>query len=173
LGVVGLALGTWLLWPRPRDPEENDIPDVIRGTGPAQVVPKPPARDLTPPVRALIADLEHRDVNRRELAARSLKELGAREAVPALVRRVADDRWEGGERDASKEAALDALNALAPGQVAGALKEATRSKNAKVRAWATARLAAQLVPGIGQRGANPHRPSRVWEGSNSKPDGEP
>jgi hypothetical protein len=69
--------------------------------------------------------------------------------VDALVRRVADDVWSGGEQDESKEEALAALKELASGkQVTEALEKASRSKTAAVRAWATARLAAQLVPGV-------------------------
>jgi hypothetical protein len=169
LAGIGLALAAGLLWLSLRRPtgEGGRAPQADaagaareRANGKA---PKadPPSGEMAPPVRALLAALEDNDVRKRALAARSLKDIGAKEAVPALVRRVADDRWAPDAKgiDRSKEAALEALKALAPGRVAEALKAASRSKNAEVRGWAAARLAAQLVPGFGRRGSD-HGPTR-------------
>jgi hypothetical protein len=157
---IGLAVGAALLWlPSHQGPDVPLSPprrDVAGGERVKRKVPgeDAPGKEVPPAVRALLAALEDRDVTKREMAARSLKSLGAREAVPALVRRVADDRWEKDSRgtDSSKEAALEALKALAPGEVAEALRAASRSKNAAVRAWATGKLAVEVIPGIGSLG---------------------
>ena len=56
---------------------------------------------------------------------------------------MADEVWarDAGNVDSSKEAALEALRALAPpGRVAEALKGAANSKNVELSGWAKAQL---------------------------------
>jgi serine/threonine protein kinase len=106
---------------------------------------------------------------RRE-AAHSLGRIGDPDAVPALIARVADEKWmterwglEPGEKfsrwasdpkQGGKDAALDALRVLAPARVVEALVQALRSgrkdrgfekeglsRPGLVRAWAAERLA--------------------------------
>ena len=73
----------------------------------------------------------------------------AKGAVPALVKRVADERYggpfevrgptrRGNGKD--KNAALAALKALAPEKVEQALVDATKAKNPDVKRWASDRL---------------------------------
>jgi HEAT repeat protein len=92
----------------------------------------------------------------RVRAAESLKTLGDKEAVPDLVRRVADDLWMAPQRIAltgnayagefsdpewgGKTAALNALRELAPQRVEEALTQALRSTTPAVRFWAAERL---------------------------------
>ena len=75
----------------------------------------------------------------------------AKAAVPALIKRVADDAWIERKRfagtdnasdpiDGGKDAALRALRQLAPDKLTDALRDAQKSKNAHVRAWATQEL---------------------------------
>jgi HEAT repeat protein len=115
---------------------------------------RPP--EVAPLVRAF-ADPEN--AVRRE-AAHSLRELGDRSKVapevvrqvvegsaPALANRVADDLWDSDDSHnatySGKQAALEALRALAPQQAGDALLRATRSKSPNVKVWATEELARQ------------------------------
>jgi predicted Ser/Thr protein kinase len=114
-------------------------------------------------VQRLIKGLKDEDANARFNAAQSLQEWGAVSAVPALIERVADPVWVdsrpwAGEPTADgydgsydghhgsrsgKEAALQALRALAPDKVKDALGKAadpSRMKDARVRAWALYKL---------------------------------
>ena len=89
----------------------------------------------------------------RRSAAVILAKLGekAKGAVPALAERVADDAWGSSDTaihadnatgNTSKDAALAALRKLGTKkQAADALAKALDSKNDKVQAWATKRLA--------------------------------
>jgi HEAT repeat protein len=108
--------------------------------------------DASPTVRALIAQLSDEDADVRHAAATSLAKLGAaaKGAVPALIERLADDRW--GSKDkpvntdnstgnTSKDAALKALRQLAPDNVESALVAAMKSSNPKVKTWAAKALA--------------------------------
>jgi Mg-chelatase subunit ChlD len=105
-------------------------------------------------VQALIEQLndEHADV--RWAAAQSLGKLGAsaKDAVPALMKRIADDVW-GGQADGaignkdnsssgntSKDAAVSALKELAPDKVEEALLEALKAENNKTKSWAAKQL---------------------------------
>jgi hypothetical protein len=92
----------------------------------------------------------------RRSAADSLGKLWAMEAVPALIKRVADDVWVAHpgliigtdptpydgmkDRRGSKDRALEVLARLAPDKVEEALIAAMKSKTAAVRSWATAQL---------------------------------
>jgi hypothetical protein len=106
-------------------------------------------------VRALATALVDESGYVRRSAAESLGKFKGREtaeAVPALMKRVADDVWvtsHFGSDDGAwaqrtlqdpqaggKAAALRALENLAPDRVDAALSEAQRSKNPNVRAWA-------------------------------------
>jgi HEAT repeat protein len=66
----------------------------------------------------------------------------ARPAVPALARRVTDDRictsvvYFGSDKDA----AVDALRKFAPDRVEAAIIEASKSKSVNVQRWATEAL---------------------------------
>jgi HEAT repeat protein len=99
-------------------------------------------------VRALVEGLKDKDGQVRRASAEGLGKLGARArgAVPALMARVADEVWKNGPFDpdpaaGGKEAALNALGKLAPERVEETLLKAVKSRNAAVRAWATAELA--------------------------------
>lgn len=66
-----------------------------------------------------------------------------RGGVTYLVKRVADDSWAAGaleSSDPSKDAALESLKKLSPDKAEEALLAAMKSRNAKVRAWATRML---------------------------------
>jgi HEAT repeat protein len=106
-------------------------------------------------VKALIKALADTDGYVRRAAADSLKMLGDKAAVPALVKRVADEVWlsrptgfftyrdepyDGFRGLGSKDHALEALKALAPEQVKAALQEAARSSKAEVKKWAEGEL---------------------------------
>jgi HEAT repeat protein len=108
--------------------------------------------DLSPAVRALVAQLSDADADVRHAAAESLAKLGAQAkgAVPALVNRVADDVWgtkgdpvnkDNASGHTSKDAALKALQQLAPDKVEAALLSAMKSSNPKVKTWAVKALA--------------------------------
>ena len=107
--------------------------------------------DVPPAVLALIEQLNDDDADVRYAAAESLGKLGpkASAAVPALMKRLADDRWGSGSKpvntdnargNTSKDAALKALRQLAPDKVEAALVEAMKSKSAKTKAWASAQI---------------------------------
>jgi HEAT repeat protein len=119
-----------------------------------QVEPKAPVDDgkISPAVQALIEQLSDEEANVRHAAAESLGKMGARAkgAVPALMQRLADDLWgsrnnpvnlDNSSGNTSKDSALRALQQLDSGKVEAALVGATKSKNAKTRAWASAQLA--------------------------------
>lgn len=100
-------------------------------------------------VAGLTDDLQDGRGSVRRTAAECLGALGekAKDAVPALIARVADDvggqnsfDYNGAEDGCCKAAALDALKKLAPDQVQEALLKARKSKNDLVRAWASAKL---------------------------------
>jgi hypothetical protein len=104
-----------------------------------------PAGELDPTVKALVEGLTDKDGTVRARSAESLQKLGAKAkgAVPALVKRVADDLWPGGPflpNDGGKNAALAALKELAPDKVEKALLKAAKSKTSGVRTWATEAL---------------------------------
>lgn len=101
-------------------------------------------------VKALAEALQDEDWAVRRESANSLGKLGAKAkgAVPALVKRVADERyvrWVGYEYNqsdsgADKNAALAVLKALAPEKVEQALIDATKAKNPDVKRWASDQL---------------------------------
>jgi HEAT repeat protein len=122
------------------------------------------ARELTgekksePIVAALVAGLRDADGYVRRTAADSLGKLGAKEAVPALIKRVADDVWvqhpglatfadstpyDGIKEKGSKDRALQVLGKLAPDKVEEALVLAMKSKTYQVRSWAARELASE------------------------------
>jgi HEAT repeat protein len=142
--------------------------------------PKPAPLPVPKPskvVQALIEQLTDKDALMRRTAAETLGKLGAKEAVPALIKRVADDVWlqapdsifrdptpyDGcSDRRGSKDRALQVLRKLAPDKVEEALLAATKSKTPAVRWWAALELAGQkksqaivkaLVTGLGDRDA--------------------
>jgi serine/threonine protein kinase/WD40 repeat protein/HEAT repeat protein len=99
-------------------------------------------------VNALLVPLFDTDNTVRRQAAQSLEKLGDKSAVPALVKRVADDLFHGEdllnpEIIGSKSPALKALQVLGPERVSEALIGALHSKTEGVRIWACPRLAAQ------------------------------
>jgi HEAT repeat protein/serine/threonine protein kinase len=87
-------------------------------------------------VKAEVEKLHATSDQTRRQAADALKKLGDRSAVPDLMRRVADDAFEGTYSYGGKYTALEALKKLAPEKVSEALSLALRSKNEGVRAWA-------------------------------------
>jgi HEAT repeat protein len=94
-------------------------------------------------VQSLINQLTSKNPETRRQAAVALGQLGdaAQEAVPALVRRVGDNQASRKAQvvayvDASRLAALAALQKIAPDRVREALEGASRSRNVQVRAWA-------------------------------------
>jgi hypothetical protein len=106
-------------------------------------------------VQALIEQLKDRDGKVRRTAADTLGKLGAKEAVPALIQRVADDVWlerpfgtllgdsspyDGMPERGSKDRALQVLIKLAPDRVEEALLLAMKSKKPEVKAWALAEI---------------------------------
>jgi hypothetical protein len=106
----------------------------------------------------MVDRLTDQDPNIRRMAAEELQMMGrarAKSAVPALMKRVADDVWAEKSRfvqlspspydplGGGKAAALNALKVLAPSKVPEALQMATKSRNANVRAWAT-----QIMAGV-------------------------
>jgi HEAT repeat protein len=101
-------------------------------------------------VAALAKQLKDKDANVRHAAATALGNLGdeARPAVPALIDRIKDDVWtvtgisqDNATGNTSKDAAVAALMKLSPDKVDEALAAASKSKNLRVKAWATAQLA--------------------------------
>lgn len=83
---------------------------------------------------ALVGALGDPDATVRMYAAAGLQKLGDKSAVPALIKRVADDVLESGYGD--KNTALVAIKELAPDKASEALAEALKSKNDAVREWA-------------------------------------
>jgi HEAT repeat protein len=101
-----------------------------------------------PIVQALVEGLSDADGGVRRQSAEGLLKRRAKAAAPALMKRVADNVWIEKKRfagtnnasdpvDGGKAAALQALRELAPDKVIDALRDAQKSKNAHVRAWAT------------------------------------
>ena len=93
--------------------------------------------------KALVEQLKDKDRDVRAEAARSLAKRKAVRTASHLAKRIADDVWHvtiRDDTDPSKEAALEALKALAPGQVEDALLAAMKSGNASVKAWATNKI---------------------------------
>jgi HEAT repeat protein len=81
--------------------------------------------------------------------------LNAKDAVPALIQRVADDVWgsqgkaintDNAPEGNSKDAALETLKRLAPDRVEEALLEGMKSTNPRTRRWASTRLGANPEP---------------------------
>jgi predicted Ser/Thr protein kinase len=115
-----------------------------------------PDVQAAPHVKVLIEELYDENAQARRSAARSLQKLGATSAVPALIKRVEEDWWDGEDiatepsgglavmriagPDPSKQVMLDALRALAPEKVREALMVAAKSKEANVRVWAAKEL---------------------------------
>jgi HEAT repeat protein len=113
------------------------------------------SEDLAKLIQQLCSDLKENDEKDqrgsiRRTAAECLGELGAnaKDAVPALIERVADDvghrnsfTYNGDTDGCCKAAALAALKKLAPDKAAEALLKARKSKNDLVRAWAAEQLA--------------------------------
>jgi hypothetical protein len=106
-------------------------------------------------VAALVAGLRDADGYVRRSAATTLGKLGAKEAVPALIKRVADDVWvqgpsftlgsdnspyDGWAKQGSKDRALQVLAKLAPDKVEEALTRALESKKPEVKAWALTQI---------------------------------
>jgi HEAT repeat protein len=109
-------------------------------------------------VAAMVAGLRDTNGHVRRAAADTLGKLGAKEAVPALIKRVADDVWlpppgyatfadsspyDGIPKRGSKDRALQVLRKLAPGKVEEALVLAMKSKTRQVRSWAAVELAGE------------------------------
>lgn len=94
-------------------------------------------------VEALLPSLQSPTEDMRVWSANALAKEKNQAAVPALMRRVADDLMDNPFITRDKDAALDALKQLAPNKVEEALLEATKSKNATVKAWALKRLTAK------------------------------
>jgi hypothetical protein len=113
------------------------------------------AHDLATLIQQLCSDLNETDQKERRgsirrTSAECLGELGdkAKDAIPALVERVADDvghgnsfTFNGDINGCCKAAALVALKKIAPDKVQEALLKARKSKSDLVRAWATEQLA--------------------------------
>jgi hypothetical protein len=92
---------------------------------------------------AIIPALNAKRREMREWAAKAITKHKLKGAVPALVRRILDDNWSAGaleSSDPSKDAALDALKALASDKVDDTLTAAMKSKNAALKAWATKKI---------------------------------
>jgi HEAT repeat protein len=118
----------------------------------------PVARDPTEPsprVKRMIEQLKDPEGELRHQAAEKLREYGAeaRPAVPALIKRVADEVWVNrgpfvvaaasaryDPLNCGKGAALNALKELAPDKVVEALTPALKSKFPQQRVWAAAEL---------------------------------
>jgi hypothetical protein len=109
-------------------------------------------------VKALIEQLKDTDGKVRRSAADTLGKLEAKEAVPALIERVADDVWlqrpwgsmlgdtspyDGMKERGSKDRTLQVLRKLAPDRVEGALLLTMKSKTFQVRAWAAIEVAGE------------------------------
>jgi HEAT repeat protein len=101
-------------------------------------------------VKAQIDALPDEDARVRKTAAENLSRMGDRSAVPALMHRVADDRWyDSGYTNVpsdpvggGKNAALETLKKLAPECATPALLRAIRSSNSEVKIWAMGLLVA-------------------------------
>src|SRR5207302_1301360 len=91
-------------------------------------------------VKVLGEALNDKAASVRTAAAAGLQKLDDKDAVPALIQRVADDVLETDPAD--KNAALAALKALDPDKMKAALTTASQSSNAAVKDWAVAQLAA-------------------------------
>jgi Mg-chelatase subunit ChlD len=112
---------------------------------------KPEPADLPPRVKLLLKALDNQDVWTRVNAATNLAKLGAkaRGAVPALARRLADDKlWlrEYSGDCPDKSAALAALKKLAPERAPRLIEEAltklaeAKNVNPSLKQWALDRL---------------------------------
>jgi hypothetical protein len=106
-------------------------------------------------VASLVARLHDTNGFVRRAAADTLGKLEAKEAVPALIKRVADDVWwprpfgtllgdtnpyDGMPERGSKDRALQVLTKLAPDRIEEALLLAMKSKKSEVKAWAIKQL---------------------------------
>jgi HEAT repeat protein len=138
----------------PKNREEDPKP------GPGQNVP--PVTDIPAAVKVMVEKLEDADAQVRREAAWTLRKLRDKSAVPALMKRIADDAWgrtrgpfaqlasddvyedvATGRNQGSKYAALEALRELAPERVTEALQQALKSRQPAVTAWAIRNLADQ------------------------------
>jgi Mg-chelatase subunit ChlD len=99
-----------------------------------------------PTIQALVEQLKDGDQNVRRQAAKTLRELDAKEAAPALARRIADERADlFSSSQPDKDAAVDALTALGPERLTPALRVAIKSKNPRVQNWAARVLGVQKM----------------------------
>jgi tetratricopeptide (TPR) repeat protein len=115
-------------------------------------------------VRALQDD--NPDVRRE--AAEVLHQRRAVAHADALARRVADDRF---ASNAEKDAALAALQALAPDRLKAALAEAEQSTNAQVKEWAgraRVRVTAAAPPRPRRNDSGPPALERDWFGDGER-----
>jgi predicted Ser/Thr protein kinase len=109
--------------------------------------------EASPHVQLLINQLDDKNPEVQRSAARSLQKLGARAAVPALVKKIEGDWWDGPDVSPEggyaqvyfgptpgKQVMLEVLRALAPEKARGALMVAAQSTNANVKIWATREL---------------------------------
>jgi HEAT repeat protein len=132
---------------------------------PDRIEGEPAAAEISPAVKAQLPGLEDKDARVRREAALCLRKLGDKAAVPALIRRIADDTWGDtkgpfavrsdtpfedvttGSNQGSKYAALEALRELAPERVTEALQRALESRQPPVIEWALRNLAGQKANG--------------------------
>jgi serine/threonine protein kinase/HEAT repeat protein len=121
----------------PKDPEAGGKADAL-----AALQSMAPERV----VEVLAPQLQSMDEHVRRWAAVELGKHKDKAAVPALMRRVADDVWiwdQFGSKDpeaGGKADALIALKQLAPERAPEALLEAMKSKNSRIKAWAAEEL---------------------------------
>jgi predicted Ser/Thr protein kinase len=86
----------------------------------------------------LLKALKRDDLAIKSWAARKLETLGDKSAVPALVERIADEAHYAGFED--KDAALQTLRKLDPGQVEDALQRAMNQPDLSIKTWAATKL---------------------------------
>jgi serine/threonine protein kinase len=144
--ALGLAAAGLWIYGSGQPPLQSDKP--VQGT---QSENRP--KGSSPKLDDLLTDLKSPDVIKRAAAAQALGQLSLGEetrqqVVMALVRRVQDNLWESVDKkpDPSKEAALEALQKLAPERRPEALQGAAQSPNKDVAGWARIKLTVQ--PGI-------------------------
>ncbi len=143
----------------------------------AMAAPKAPAQTFTAPARepeapisnpavlALVEQLGDAGGEVRCQAAKTLQDLNAKEAVPALSRRVADEQtyYRLGHY-VDKNAAVDAIRALSPGSATPALLAALKAKNPNVQTWAALQM--------GNQTSDKSLVSALCEALNSEKNGE-
>ena len=99
-----------------------------------------PTVELSRIEAALVARLQDKDFIVRKKAAETLQKMKAVATVPYLAKAIQDEERISGITY-SKEAALQALAALAPEQVVDALRRTASSENRAVRQWVAKKLA--------------------------------